>query len=130
MKHVVHEALKMPPRKYQEILFIYVLLLIVDYDICSLISLEYFTTIHETDFFLLLDFDSNFIFYFLLFEVFILFFSIFSYLPLHFFIAGFATLILQYRVTLFAIPLVPIMEKLVVTPGKKYFGEQFGAKKD
>ena len=44
--------------------------------------------------------------------------------------AGFATLILQYRVTLFAIPLVPIMEKLVVTPGKKYFGEQFGAKKD
>lgn len=39
---------------------------------------------------------------------------------------GFATLILQYRVTLFAIPLVPIMEKLVVEPGKRYFGEQFG----
>jgi hypothetical protein len=37
---------------------------------------------------------------------------------------------LQYRVTLFAIPLVPIMENLVVTPGKKYFGEQFGQKKE
>jgi hypothetical protein len=42
---------------------------------------------------------------------------------------GFATVILQYRVTLFAIPLVPIMEKLVVQPGKKFFGEQFGEKK-
>jgi hypothetical protein len=43
---------------------------------------------------------------------------------------GFATLILQYRVTIFAIPLVPIMDKLVVQPGKKYFGEQFGEKND
>lgn len=43
---------------------------------------------------------------------------------------GFATLILQYRVTLFAIPLVPVMEKLVVEPGKKLFGDQFGSKKD
>mmetsp|Transcript_30630 Transcript_30630/g.29249 ORF Transcript_30630/g.29249 Transcript_30630/m.29249 type:complete len:199 (+) Transcript_30630:86-682(+) len=34
---------------------------------------------------------------------------------------GFATVILQYRVTLFAIPLVPVMEKLVVGPGKKIF---------
>lgn len=41
---------------------------------------------------------------------------------------GFATLILQYRVTIFAIPLVPIMEKLVVEPGKKFFGEKFGDK--
>eukprot|EP00600_Ochromonadales_sp_CCMP1393_P006923 CAMPEP_0174954600 /NCGR_PEP_ID=MMETSP0004_2-20121128/517_1 /TAXON_ID=420556 /ORGANISM="Ochromonas sp., Strain CCMP1393" /LENGTH=136 /DNA_ID=CAMNT_0016202437 /DNA_START=125 /DNA_END=535 /DNA_ORIENTATION=+ len=41
---------------------------------------------------------------------------------------GFATLILQYRVTLFAIPLVPIMENVVVKPGKKFFGEQFGEK--
>lgn len=41
---------------------------------------------------------------------------------------GFATLILQYRVTLFAIPLVPVMEKLVVEPGKKFFGEKFGEK--
>lgn len=39
---------------------------------------------------------------------------------------GFATAILQYRVTIFAIPLVPIMEKFVVTPGKKFFGEKFG----
>jgi hypothetical protein len=30
---------------------------------------------------------------------------------------GFATVILQYRVTLFAIPLVPIMDKLIVQPG-------------
>jgi hypothetical protein len=43
---------------------------------------------------------------------------------------GFATLILQYRVTIFAIPLVPIMEKFVVQPGKKYFGENFGEKKE
>jgi hypothetical protein len=42
---------------------------------------------------------------------------------------GFATVILQYRVTLFAIPLVPIMEKYVVEPGKRYFGEQFGSPK-
>lgn len=42
---------------------------------------------------------------------------------------GFATLILQYRVTIFAIPLVPIMEKYVVQPGKQLFGEQFGEKK-
>jgi hypothetical protein len=41
---------------------------------------------------------------------------------------GFATLILQYRVTLFAIPLVPLMEDLVVKPGKKFFGEKFGEK--
>ena len=41
---------------------------------------------------------------------------------------GFATLILQYRVTIFAIPLVPVMEKLVVEPGKKFFGEKFGEK--
>jgi hypothetical protein len=41
---------------------------------------------------------------------------------------GFATVILQYRVTLFAIPLVPVMEKLVVEPGKKLFGERFGEK--
>ena len=41
---------------------------------------------------------------------------------------GFATVILQYRVTLFAIPLVPIMEKYVVEPGKKVFGEKFGSK--
>ena len=41
---------------------------------------------------------------------------------------GFATLILQYRVTIFAIPLVPLMDKLVVQPGKKYFGEKFGEK--
>ena len=39
---------------------------------------------------------------------------------------GFATVILQYRVTLFAIPLVPIMQRYVVEPGKKYFGDQFG----
>lgn len=32
---------------------------------------------------------------------------------------SFATLILQYRVTLFAIPLVPIMEKYVVSPMQK-----------
>ncbi len=37
---------------------------------------------------------------------------------------GFATVILQYRVTLFAIPLVPIMEKLVVDPLNRYFGKQ------
>ena len=43
---------------------------------------------------------------------------------------GFATVILQYRVTLFAIPLVPLMEKLVVEPGKKMFGETFGEKKN
>jgi hypothetical protein len=42
---------------------------------------------------------------------------------------GFATLILQYRVTLFAIPLVPIMEKFVIEPGKKIFGENFGDEK-
>lgn len=42
---------------------------------------------------------------------------------------GFATAILQYRVTLFAIPLVPLMEKVVVQPGKKLFGEKFGEKK-
>lgn len=41
---------------------------------------------------------------------------------------GFATVILQYRVTLFAIPLVPLMEKLVVEPGKQFFGENFGEK--
>eukprot|EP01038_Epipyxis_sp_PR26KG_P008925 gene8925-12035_t len=41
---------------------------------------------------------------------------------------GFATVILQYRVTLFAIPLIPIMENLVVKPGKKFFGEKFGQK--
>lgn len=46
----------------------------------------------------------------------------------YFILVGFATLILQYRVTLFAIPLVPIMESLVVKPGKKYFGEKFGEK--
>jgi hypothetical protein len=34
---------------------------------------------------------------------------------------GFATLILQYRVTLFALPLVPIMEKFVVGPLKGIF---------
>lgn len=43
---------------------------------------------------------------------------------------GFATVILQYRVTLFAIPLVPLMEKLVVEPGKKFFGDKFGEKND
>lgn len=37
---------------------------------------------------------------------------------------GFATVILQYRVTLFAIPLIPIMDKYVVTPAKKIFGDQ------
>ena len=41
---------------------------------------------------------------------------------------GFATAILQYRVTLFAIPLVPIMENMVIQPGKKLFGEKFGEK--
>ena len=41
---------------------------------------------------------------------------------------GFATVILQYRVTLFAIPLVPLMQKYVVEPGKKMFGEQWGEK--
>mmetsp|Transcript_40443 Transcript_40443/g.41256 ORF Transcript_40443/g.41256 Transcript_40443/m.41256 type:complete len:177 (-) Transcript_40443:180-710(-) len=40
----------------------------------------------------------------------------------------FATAVLQYRVTIAAIPLIPIMEKYVVTPGKKYFGEKFGEK--
>ena len=40
---------------------------------------------------------------------------------------GFATVILQYRVTIFAIPLVPIMEKYVVQPGKQFFGEKFGS---
>ena len=39
---------------------------------------------------------------------------------------GFATAILQYRVTLFAIPLVPVMENLIVKPGKKFFGDKFG----
>jgi hypothetical protein len=34
------------------------------------------------------------------------------------------------RVTLFAIPLVPVMENLVVKPGKKFFGEQFGDAKE
>lgn len=34
---------------------------------------------------------------------------------------GFATVILQYRVTLFAVPLVPIMEKYVVQPSKRFF---------
>lgn len=43
---------------------------------------------------------------------------------------GFATIILQYRVTLFAIPLVPVMEKYVVAPGKRIFGDQFGEKKE
>ena len=43
---------------------------------------------------------------------------------------GFATLILQYRVTIFAIPLVPIMQKYIVEPGKQLFGEQFGDKND
>lgn len=43
---------------------------------------------------------------------------------------GFATVILQYRVTLFAIPLIPIMEKLIVQPGKKFFGDKFGAPKE
>jgi nucleoside-diphosphate-sugar epimerase len=43
---------------------------------------------------------------------------------------GFATVILQYRVTLFAIPLVPVMDKLVVQPGKKWFGEEWGKKSD
>ena len=33
---------------------------------------------------------------------------------------GLATVILQYRVTLFAIPLVPVMEKFVVTPLKSF----------
>ena len=41
---------------------------------------------------------------------------------------GFATVILQYRVTLFAIPLVPIMEKYVIEPGKKIWGDKFGEK--
>ena len=41
---------------------------------------------------------------------------------------GFATVILQYRVTLFAIPLVPIMDKYAVKPLKKAFGESFGEK--
>ena len=41
---------------------------------------------------------------------------------------GFATVILQYRVTLFAIPLVPVMDKLIVQPGKKWFGEEWGSK--
>lgn len=39
---------------------------------------------------------------------------------------GFATLILQYRVTLFAIPLVPIMQRYVVEPGKRLWGDKFG----
>ena len=43
---------------------------------------------------------------------------------------GFATVILQYRVTLFAIPLVPIMQKYVVEPGKKIWGERFGEKEE
>ena len=43
---------------------------------------------------------------------------------------GFATVILQYRVTLFAIPLIPIMEKYAVKPLKKAFGESFGEKGD
>ena len=42
---------------------------------------------------------------------------------------GFATVILQYRVTLFAIPLVPIMQKYVVEPGKKIWGDRFGESK-
>ena len=41
---------------------------------------------------------------------------------------GFATVILQYRVTLFAIPLVPIMQKYVIEPGKKIWGDRFGEK--
>ena len=40
---------------------------------------------------------------------------------------GFATVILQYRVTLFAIPFVDPIERMVVQPGKKFFGEKFGA---
>lgn len=39
---------------------------------------------------------------------------------------GFATAILQYRVTIFAIPLVPFMQKFVVEPGKKIWGENWG----
>lgn len=39
---------------------------------------------------------------------------------------GFATAILQYRVTIFAIPLVPFMQKYVVEPGKKIWGENWG----
>ena len=40
----------------------------------------------------------------------------------------FATVILQFRVTIAAIPLIPIMDKFVVKPGRKYFGEQWGRK--
>lgn len=43
---------------------------------------------------------------------------------------GFATVILQYRVTLFAIPLVPIMENLVVNPLKSIFGDKIDSKTD
>jgi len=39
---------------------------------------------------------------------------------------SFATAILQFRVTIAAIPLIPIMEKYVVKPGRKYFGEKWG----
>jgi nucleoside-diphosphate-sugar epimerase len=39
---------------------------------------------------------------------------------------GFATAILQYRVTIFAIPLVPFMQKYIVEPGKKLYGEGWG----
>ena len=43
---------------------------------------------------------------------------------------GFATAVLQYRVTIAAIPLIPIMEKYVVTPGRKYFGDDWGKSKE
>ena len=43
---------------------------------------------------------------------------------------GFATAILQYRVTIAAIPLIPIMDKYAVPVVTKFFGDKFGAKKD
>jgi len=42
----------------------------------------------------------------------------------------FATAILQVRVTLAAIPLIPIMEKYVVKPGRQYFESIRGSAKD
>ena len=40
---------------------------------------------------------------------------------------GFATAILQYRVTIAAIPLIPIMDKYAVPVITKFFGDKFGS---
>merc|ERR1711871_136694 len=40
---------------------------------------------------------------------------------------GFATAILQYRVTIAAIPLIPVMDKYAVPVIQKFFGDKFGS---